>query len=359
MKFDEYSEKIRKSIAEGKAYEEYKSIIVEYIEFLESSLEENPRNVDALCRLTVMYLEAREPGKKSIELLENALDEFEEDMTVAEKSEVLNNLAYFYQEELSETDQAKEMLKKAVELETKFPNTYNALGIIHFQEANFRSSLNMFERAVSLSLDTRYRNNYAAALFKLGEIDKAAEIFKESGQEWRESFNASISYFSYGVCKCLTGEKKLGIEIGDELASLVGANTFIEPNELAELYYACGEYEKCIDSYEKDKLYPSSDWLCYYFYSFKAQNLSRELNLYFEDLMAQKREDIREAEVEEEDEDWTSEDIKDYINEIREEIEKIKNLYVLIAEKNFKPELKFEPELIKGCYLIGCPRHDS
>lgn len=359
MTIENYIDLIRSSITEGKSYDEYKNLFFQYIDFLEDVLKNNPKNIKAVCQLAIAYMEAREPAERSVELMENALANYRDSLNNDEITELLNNLAFFYEEDMGVPERGKALLENAVELDTKFPNTYNALGIQYIAENNNGMALKMFKRAVALSDDYKYKNNYAVALYQTGQIDEAAGIFHNISKEWKDNQTSEKAYYSYAMIKSLDGDTAVGIEIADNLYSKLDTYEDADVNsyKIADLYYVCNEYEKCIELYNHEGLYHSADWLGIYFYCLKALGLKQELNHVFNEIIAQINKNIEEEQLDK-DEDWGKDERKEYIKDLKKDIKYITKLYNSIQHKGYKPIANFKPELIYGCYLIDCPRHD-
>ncbi|MGF7056943.1 tetratricopeptide repeat protein [Brassicibacter mesophilus] len=358
MTIEKYIKQMRTSISDNKSYYEYKKIIFKYIEFLKNILVENPQNIKAVCQLAIMYMEAREPVEKSVELMEDTFNKFSDEINHDELAELLNNLAFFYAKEMYNIDKSKQLLVKAIEINTKIPNTYNALGMIFLNENNIIDALKMFSNATYLSKDIKYQNNYAVALYYAGQIDKAIEIFKNISKKWQNNEVAAKAYYSYGMSKSFLGDISTAIEVANSLHSRLDHKVYVDAYKIADLYYMCNEYKKCIELYDYEKLYPSADWLSIYFYSFQALNLKERLARVFNDIIIQKESDLKEAYIDN-DESWTVEERKSYIEDLNKEIKDFADLYNSILVKRCKPCIDFKPELIYGCYLVDCPRHSN
>ena len=199
MTIEIWMDKIRASITEGKSYDEYKHLFFEYIEYLERTLTDNPKNIKAICQLAISYMEAREPVEKSVELMENALNNFKDELSNDELTELMTNLAYFYEEETIEIDKSKHLLEEVVKLNISIPSPYNALGMIYLNEENNTEAIRMFLKASALSEEIKYHNNYAVALFIDGQLEKATDIFDRISKGWRENEVATKAYYSFGM----------------------------------------------------------------------------------------------------------------------------------------------------------------
>ena len=93
MKENKYIRRIRSQVNQNTPYAEYEYLYFEYIDFLNSALADNPRNIEAICQLSIALFFARNPWKDSIELLEKALEDFGGDLIPDEKHMLLRNLA--------------------------------------------------------------------------------------------------------------------------------------------------------------------------------------------------------------------------------------------------------------------------
>jgi tetratricopeptide (TPR) repeat protein len=301
-------------------------------------------------------MEARQPAEKSVEIMENALGRYKDELNSNELIELITNLAFFYQEEICEVEKAKHLLEEVIKLSPNTPNPYNALGILSLNEDNVIEALRMFERASNISEDIKYHNNYAVALYIDGQLEKAIDIFNQISKAWRENEVALKAYYSYGMAKSIKGEKTIGIRVADDLCSLLHRDDYIYASQVADLYYICKDYGKCVAMYDYEKLHPSVDWLKIYFYSLHAMDLNKKLQDTINEIIAQKKNDIEEAQNDS-DEDWSMEDRRLYIEDLKKDIEDFTNLYDLIISNNYIPNFEFKPDLIYGCYLINCPRH--
>ncbi len=355
MTIDKYIKEFRTRIIDNQPYDEYKKMIFEYIEFLESALSENPGNIEAVCQLAIAYMEAREPAERSIELMEGALKN-SSDISVDESVELLNNLAFLYAEEMCDTVKSKQLLEEAVKINSRFPNPFNALGVLYLSENNIVDALVMFEKAVFLSKENKYRNNYAAALFEALQTEQALDIFHEIFKEWRNDKVAASAYYSYGMIESINGDAAAGLEVAGNLCSILDSDAGIDAWKIAELYFVNKEFEKCVELYDYEKLYPSIDWLKIYFYSLYKLNSKEKLERSFNDSIVKKEGLILEVQNDN-DEYWTDEERKSFIEDCNKDIRDLTDLYNSIINKGYEPEMNFKPDFIYGCYLIHCPRH--
>lgn len=356
MTIKEYIKFISSKITSDGAYDDYKNYFLQYINYLKNILSSDPRNIKAICQLAIAYMETREPSEKSIDLIEDAIVTYKDTLKKEELTELLNNLAYFYSEGMSEDDKAVKILENAIKLETDFPNTYNALGIKYLEENKADNALKLFNKATSLCDDIKYKNNYAVALYNKKHIEEANEIFLKISNDWQKNHVSAKAYYSYGMIKSLSGEVEVGIKVANDLLTLINNANGIDAFKIAELYYVCKDYKKCISYYDYEKLYPTPDWLNIYFYCFYALGQKAKLYRIVSNIVEEKKSELR-LEVLDNDEEWTVEERKLYTQKLEQEIKEITRIYYMIMKGNYKPTLNFEPELIYGCYLIDCPRH--
>ncbi len=92
-------------------YDRSKEFLEKMQVYLESKLAENPSNVDIVCTLASVKLELRHGDEAYIELLENFLDEFGDDLDESSKARIYTNIAFvedYSQKALEYLNKAKE-----------------------------------------------------------------------------------------------------------------------------------------------------------------------------------------------------------------------------------------------------------
>ncbi len=222
----------------------------------------------------------------------------------------MNNLAYFYEDEMSDIKKAKEFLEKTVALKSAYPNSFNAVELIYVREKNYENALKMFEKAKNLDLRKEYITNYLSTLYLLGKID--LQTLLESDIDFREE-------------------------------------------TIADIDFLLGNYKGYIDFYKNNNYAFSKDWIEPYLYACFKLGLLKEMDEAFNYMKADLKLRIKEAI--EDDEDWRDFEKQEYIDLLKKEIKELSQIYNAIKAKNYKPDLIFEPDFARGCYLIDCPRN--
>ncbi|RLD26455.1 MAG: hypothetical protein DRI54_02825 [Bacteroidetes bacterium] len=93
---------------------------------------------------------------------------------------VLNNYSYYLSLRKDNLEKAKKMAKKAVELEPDQYNYQDTYGWVLFQNSEYQEAAYWLEKAVDNggSVNGEVLEHYGDALFMMGNIDKAVEIWK-------------------------------------------------------------------------------------------------------------------------------------------------------------------------------------
>lgn len=118
-------------------YDRSKEFLEKMQAYLESKLAENPSNVDIVCTLASVKLELRCGDEAYVELLEDFLDEFGDNLDESSKARIYTNIAFV--EDYSQ--KALEYLNKAKDLKSPFAETYKALGLYNFPEYSYSEKL--------------------------------------------------------------------------------------------------------------------------------------------------------------------------------------------------------------------------
>lgn len=355
MKDNIYIKNIKKHIADGKAYDEYQHLFFEYIDYLKGVLADNPRDVFSLCQLAIAYMEAREPDELSTQLMENALEEFKDELTFEEQHMLLINLAFFYDEENLFSDKPKPLLEEAVMIPSEYPQGYHALGTIYTNKGKYKKAIALFSQAMELDDDIKYRYNYATALYYDGQTEKALNEYSRICKDWRDDEAAEKAYYAYGVIKSLMGDVECGIKVADDMqSSLDSVEIFMGASDI---YYVCGQYQCCVETFEQDRIYPMAKPYCRYIYAYNAIHSKQQVLALRDQIINEKDETIEDTLQEEVEEAWTQEDKDEYIQDLEKEKNDLIELFAQVMNEGYKPKMDFKPYLVYGCYLIGCPRH--
>lgn len=327
--------------------------------YLISLMCEYPNNVDVACALaTVEQVLRRE--ENSIQLLEEFLRKYTEELSDTEKARVYTNLAFYHNGEIEEYN----YLVKAEKLNSPYIETYRGLALYHFSSyensgsvETLTKSLHTFEKGLTVANDYEMNFDRAVCLFDLKEYDKAKTNFEELLKDYpnRMRLLLCIAY-----CDVYLGNKKQAlnrlkqIKIGVDSAYHLD-NDDISEFDIIDAYYILDEYGLFLEECEKAKEHCDLSDGPYYF----GLWIMNQHNRFYHEVNKQRTEILACIEDAKMDEDFDSEEEKqDYIKSWEDDLKNLNLLEHKIKDENYKPvvELKLWP--IYGCYLIDCLTHN-
>ena len=327
--------------------------------YLISLMCEYPNNVDVACALaTVEQVLRRE--ENSIQLLEEFLRKYTEELSDTEKARVYTNLAFYHNGEIEEYN----YLVKAEKLNSPYIETYRGLALYHFSSYEnsgsveaLTKSLHTFEKGLTVANDYEMNFGRAVCLFDLKEYDKAKTNFEELLKDYpnRMRLLLCIAY-----CDVYLGNKKQAlnrlkqIKIGVDSAYHLD-NDDISEFDIIDAYYILDEYGLFLEECEKAKEHCDLSYGPYYF----GLWIMNQHDMFHREVDKQRTEILACIENAKMDEDFDSEEEKqDYIKSWKDDLENLNLLEHKIKDENYKPmvELKLWP--IYGCYLIDCLTHN-
>ena len=327
--------------------------------YLISLMCEYPNNVDVACALaTVEQVLRRE--ENSIQLLEEFLRKYTEELSDTEKARVYTNLAFYHNGEIEEYN----YLVKAEKLNSPYIEAYRGLALYHFSSyensgsvETLTKSLHTFEKGLTVANDYEMNFDHAVCLFDLKEYDKAKTNFEELLKDYpnRMRLLLCIAY-----CDVYLGNKKQAlnrlkqIKIGVDSAYHLD-NDDISEFDIIDAYYILDEYGLFLEECEKAKEHCDLSDGPYYF----GLWIMNQHNRFYHEVNKQRTEILACIEDAKMDEDFDSEEEKqDYIKSWEDDLKNLNLLEHKIKDENYKPvvELKLWP--IYGCYLIDCLTHN-
>ena len=340
------------------------NVLKEYAErfgtYLHGLMHEHPHDVDVVCALATVEQVLRHE-ENSIQLLEEFLRKYKEELSDTEKARVYTNLAFYYNDEgnIKEYD----YLYAAVKLNSPYIETYRGLALYHFSAyrekgsaEDLKKSLRAFERGIIVSNDYEMNFGYAVCLFELKQYEKPKVIFEELLKDYpnRMRLLLCIAY-----CDVYLGNKKQALEYLKYIKNGDDPEYYLD-DEICEFdifyaYYVLDEYRLFLEECEKAKEYCDLSEGPYYFGLWtmnQHDQFHREVDKQRTEILAC----IENAKM---DEDFDSEEEKqDYIKSWEDDLENLNLLEHKIKDENYKPmvELKLWP--IYGCYLIDCLIHN-
>lgn len=341
------------------------NVLKEYVErfktYLNGLLHEHPHDLNIVCALATVEQVLRHE-ENSIQLLEEFLRKYIEELSDTDKARVYTNLAFYYNDEgnIKEYD----YLSAAIKLKSPYIETYRGLALYHFSAyrekgsvEELKESLRAFEKGRTVSNDYEMNFGYAVCLFELKQYEKAKVIFEELLKSYRNRMRLLVCI---AYCDVYLGNKKQAldrlkqIKLGGDVAYHLSNDEVFE-FDIIDAYYILDEYSLFLDECEKAKEHCDLSDGPYYF----GLWIMNQHDMFHREVDKQRTEILACIENAKMDEDFDSEEEKqDYIKSWEDDLENLNLLEHGIKDENYKPmvELKLWP--IYGCYLIDCLTHN-
>ncbi len=150
------------------------------------------------------------------------------------------------------TQEAINWLEKAYNTGSAKPGIVTTLGYLLLKEGHLDKSLKIFKEQINstskISDNDLYslKSNYALALWKNGELDRAIEMYEAIFPNYK---NTNV-YGSLGYLYILKGNLEKALEFNKEAMEYNNTGAVILDN-LGQTYYMLGEYEKADDIFKK------------------------------------------------------------------------------------------------------------
>ena len=327
--------------------------------YLRVLMHEYPHDVDVVCVLATVEQVLRHE-ENSIQLLEEFLRKYTEELSDTEKARVYTNLAFYHNGEIEEYN----YLVKAEKLNSPYIETYRGLALYHFSSYKnsgsveaLTKSLHTFEKGLTVANDYEMNFGRAVCLFDLKEYDKAKTNFKELLKDYpnRMRLLLCIAY-----CDVYLGNKKQAlnrlkqIKIGVDSAYHLD-NDDISEFDIIDAYYILDEYGLFLEECEKAKEHCDLSDGPYYF----GLWIMNQHNRFYHEVNKQRTEILACIEDAKMDEDFDSEEEKqDYIKSWEDDLKNLNLLEHKIKDENYKPVVELKLWSIYECYLIDCLTHN-
>ena len=333
-------------------YEKYRDILKEKI-------SQNSSNVEAYCLLAMLICEYRESTNKSIQILEECYIKNKKSLSDNSFSLWATCMAYFLIEEGCEEESENrgyDLLSQAVSRNSNYEQTYYAFGRINFERKNYEKACKLFHRAFELSPRKEYK--YCEAV---------SHLINDNQREGISLLKSIYTYpfedilidgkiiFSLGRELALMGKLEEARKIAHILLNIDYEEFEIWDDDMADFMFILGDYERCVELYDKIKMFEEPVWLNIYFYSLKQINKISKAKKKLVEIIENIEEEINE---EPNFDDWENyEDYEEYITSEKNRLEEIKKCYYRIMNDN--EEVKYKPDyyIYYECYYINCPRH--
>lgn len=326
--------------------------------YLRVLMHEHPHDVDVVCVLATVEQVLRHE-ENSIQLLEEFLRKYTEELSDTEKARVYTNLAFYHNGEIEEYN----YLVKTEKLNSPYIETYRGLALYHFSSYEnsgsveaLTKSLHTFEKGLTVANDYEMKFGRAVCLFELKEYDKAKTNFEGLLKDYpyRMRVLLCIAY-----CDVYLGNKKQALDCLKSIKIGVDSAYHLDNDNISEFdiinaYYILDEYGLFLEECEKAKEHCDLSDGPYYF----GLWIMNQHNRFYHEVNKQRTDILACIEDAKMDEDFDSEEEKqDYIKSWEDDLKKLNLLEHKIKDENYKPvvELKLWP--IYECYLIDCLTH--
>lgn len=250
------------------------NVLKEYAErfrtYLHGLMHEQPHDVDVVCALATVEQVLRHE-ENSIQLLEEFLRKYKEELSDTEKARVYTNLAFYYNDEGSIKEY--EYLSAAVKLNSPYIETYRGLALYHFTSYAEKGSVEELERSLltyekGRNISDNYEMNfgYAVCLFELKEYEKAKTIFV---QLLENCPNRMRLLLCIAYCDVYLGNKIQSLDYLKKI-KIGGDPAYQRDDEIWEFdifnaYYVLDEYKLFLEECEKAKSSCDLNYGPYYF----------------------------------------------------------------------------------------------
>ena len=366
----EYVEKIReKALSENRT--EYENALEKYRKYLLKEIEKNSRDVSAVCQLAgVCYLIRK---YDEIEILEMFLEKNFSSLTNSEKFRIYIDLGYLCEYMGSMEEKAISYLEKAIKVNSENADTYYRLSVIYSLNKMNQKALESIKIACKISNEEKYNYGYALILIQNKKYEKAIKILNIL----LEKDSKNIKYHFYRVlCEIYLGNKNIEnikrlLEKIKEFEILEEKNyqkyikwvtykgfDIIGVEEIGDLYYLCGNYEKYCKYADKSNFYLEANSIAPYLYSLKQLEKFEKINKIVKKAEKEILQNIGEIKTNEEYQKDTMKE--EFLEMIGDEKKRLKNIN-LVSEKilntDFKPKMEITMFFKYECWMADCPQH--
>jgi len=313
-------------------------------------LELNPTNLDLINRVAIGYME-----NPSMIVDKEDLKYFEKAYKIEKTIKSTNNLAWQLFFEWGDEDRAFNIQKECIDLKPKSYIPYFLFGYMLLHRKEYKKAIEYLEKAKGKSDSRIINHNIGVAYHRLGNYNKAIEIFANCNIaediEFKSLFNLAVSLLMVGDREKLLStlqllEKNISWNFGDNISGY----------EIASLYYRIADYKNAMKCAVKQGLdgIDLADWKDI---AYSIWNIDKEM------YSAQIKKSISEkktyiTEIKNGHEDWEDETDEEKESNVLEFEREIKNL--LDLEQSFiieRPESKIDViEEYCGCLMFDCKR---
>lgn len=357
-----YRTKLMDNMAQVKDHESQGPFIDAYMIFLKDVIEDDPQNVQAICQLAIARLERNQDTDESIAIMEEALGRLRGSMSEGDLCVIVNNLAYFYDEEKDDSDRARALLTEIIPLGSCHEKTYYALAYLLVKTSPGKA-LEVINKINFKRVQPDYmRHIWAYILVKNKSYEKALSILEDLSITSKTSDMRDTAFYMSAIVNHVLNRNIKALTIADKLYNkyIGGEDTEISTFELVHLYFLLEKYDKVVDIYERDwgMIYLNAEDMEMLLYALSKLGYLKRAKTVLGDKISEIEEDSSSIQN---DDDFTQEEKVAYIQENNAFIEALHQSFEAIMSKTLKVKVKdvfYGCHGVKSCYLIGCLRHD-
>ncbi len=343
-KLKEYIKKFQE-VACQMDYNDTVPLLKEIEIFLMEKIKEEPNNIDYILAFASVRMELRYGEEDAIKWIEDFFNKNKNSLTNEQKARIYTNLAFYYSESY-EPEKEIVMLELAQKMESKYYQTYYALGLYYFdEEKNYPKAKIMFKNAYDLLKCPESIFNYGVALYMTQEYQKAKTMFQTVFSE-----NTQFEYVDLALayCEIRLGNRDKALKILESLN--VNEYTFF----ISSGFFVLDEYKKCLNIYESENLYRGEEDFLYSAFLYNQPLFENVVKDNLEEL----ENDVKEYQEKVITEKYTQEEKQDDIEYF---LGRLKTFKLLVADirQGIKPNCRLELFPKFGCYLIDCIRHQK
>lgn len=339
-----------------KEYEDSLPVLRNYRDILAGEIKTHPGNIRAASLLAMVDFELRGSTHVSISCLKQAYRMNRQGLSGAEYAQLATNMAYFYIQEYQYTGKAVcSLLKKAIQANPPYPETYFALALLYYQNKHYKLALPFFKRACETSDAFRYGFDYACCLYQCGFAQDAIGILSKLSVHWQSDAPSARAYFVSGIISASLNRFDATGKVAADLLSIDYGAVDVDEYDIAHLMFLAGNYEQCVMLYEKADYAESADWLGEFFFGLKTLNRIKQAKAKLHDIILETDANITDCQNEAS--EWEPKELAARISFLNQKKAEIRECYDTVFVKNLRPEGHFIVPLFYGCYYIECPRH--
>lgn len=280
--------------------------------------------------------------EKAFSLFLNAVQE-------SRNVESLTNLAFYLWAEQEDEVKTLDLLEETITLGPVSHLPYSLLGEIYTKQEKWLEAQEVLTTALKIEPTKAAYNNLAVCRYHMGNLEEAAAYFLLASEA------SDYTLYSYAQCLIKLGNKAEAVSILNTFSDK--DEEFVGEVELAEVYLETEQYDLAVEWFKKgwDIYMHDPSWIHPYVYALIKLDQLPEAQEVINKVLAQNEIEIEEIKNQKVDENWTSNDKKEVIEEYLHKQKAYESIWnLLLSDHIAKLDTDFEPAYKSACYLIGC-----